>query len=221
MAARVYVVDDDDRFRDSLCELIRSVGLEATGWNNPNDLLEKSSLERPGCVVLDCRLPTLSGLEVLRLIRRTSSIPTMLISAYADVQTAVAAMEMGASTVFEKPLDDNAFLNALERFCFNDARRLSKQRLCSAVQEDLAALSDIERATLEQMRLGHSNKAIARDLHKSVKAIERYRQNIVHKLHCQSAVEALQKVQICPLHEYSPMSCAGETCMIGSIRSVK
>jgi two-component system, LuxR family, response regulator FixJ len=221
MAARVYVIDDDDRFRDSLCALIRSVGLDSTGWNNPKDLLENSSLERPGCVVLDYRLPTLSGLEVLRLIRRTSSIPAILISAYADVQTAVAAMEMGASTVFEKPLDDNAFLNALERFCFDDARRLSKRRLCSAVQDYLATLSEVERATLEQMRLGHSNKAIARNLQKSVKAIERYRQNIVHKLHSQSAIEALQKVQICPLQEYSPLTCSGDSCMAGWIRTVK
>jgi FixJ family two-component response regulator len=122
MTSRVYVIDDDDQFRNSLCALIESVGLEVDGWGNPEDLLKKSSLHRPGCVVLDHRLPLLSGLEVLRIIRKTSSIPAILISAYADVQTAVAAMEMGASTVFEKPVDDNAFLNALERFCFEDAQ---------------------------------------------------------------------------------------------------
>jgi len=132
MAARVYVIDDDDRFRDSLCALIGSVGLQVTGWNNPESVLENGSFDRPGCVVLDYRLPALSGLEVLRIIRKTSSIPAILISAYADVQTAVAAMEMGASTVYEKPLDDNAFLNTLERYCFEDARRLQKSRLCSA-----------------------------------------------------------------------------------------
>src|SRR5262245_61754937 len=95
MTSRVYVIDDDDQFRNSLCALIESVGLEVDGWGNPEDLLKKSSLHRPGCVVLDHRLPLLSGLEVLRIIRKTSSIPAILISAYADVQTAVAAMEMG------------------------------------------------------------------------------------------------------------------------------
>src|SRR5262249_27762011 len=95
MISRVYVIDDDDQFRNSLCALIESVGLEVEGWSNPEDLLKKSSLHRPGCVVLDHRLPLLSGLEVLRIIRKTSSIPAILISAYADVQTAVAAMEMG------------------------------------------------------------------------------------------------------------------------------
>lgn len=221
MAARVYVVDDDDRFRNSLCELIGSVGLQVTAWDSPEGLLGNGNLDRPGCVVLDYRLPALSGLEVLRLIRKTSSIPAILISAYADVQTAVAAMEMGASTVFEKPLDDNSFLNTLERYCFADARRLLKRRLCSAVKEDLATLNDIERATLEQMRLGHSNKAIARNLSKSVKAIERYRQNVVHKLHSKSAIEALQRVQTCPLQESSPLTCSEDNCMTGRFASVK
>jgi len=213
MAACVYVVDDDERFRNSLCELIRSVGLQVTAWGSPEGLLGSGKLERPGCVVLDYRLPSLSGLEVLRLIRKTSSIPAILISAYADVQTTVAAMEMGASTVFEKPLDDNSFLNRLERYCFEDSRWHVKQRLCSAVQDDLATLSEIERATLQQIALGHSNKVIARNLEKSVKAIERYRQTIVHKLGCNSVIEALLRVQTCPLHELSPLTCSKDNCM--------
>ena len=73
MSSRVYVVDDDERFRNSLCALIESVGLQVDGWSNPEDLLNKVSLHRPGCVVLDHRLPLLSGLEVLRIIRKTSS----------------------------------------------------------------------------------------------------------------------------------------------------
>ena len=215
MSYRVYVIDDDDQFRNSLCALIESVGLQVDGWGNPEDLLKKSSLHRPGCVVLDHRLPVLSGLEVLRIIRKTSSIPAILISAYADVQTAVAAMEMGASTVFEKPLADNSFLNALERFCFEDAQRTLKRQLCLAIQEEIAKLSEVERATLEQMRLGLSNKAIARKLSKSVKAIERQRQNVVRKLGCISALEVLQKVQTCPMQYHSPLACMKESCPAG------
>lgn len=221
MASRVYVIDDDEPFRNSLCALIASVGLQVDGWSNPEDLLNRAGLERPGCVVLDYRLPSLSGLEVLRVLRRTSSIPAILISAYADVQTAVAAMEMGASTVFEKPIDDNAFLNALERFCFEDTQQVLKRRLCLAVQQDIAKLSECERATLEEMRLGLSNKAIARKLKKSVKAIERYRQSMVHKLGCASAMEVVQKVQACPLHSYSPFACTKESCPEGRNISVK
>src|SRR5215467_3055154 len=213
MISRVYVIDDDDQFRNSLCALIESVGLEVEGWGNPEDLLKKSSLHRPGCIVLDHRLP--------RIIRKTSSIPAILISAYADVQTAVAAMEMGASTVFEKPVDDNAFLNALERFCFEDAQRTVKRQLCLAIQDEIAKLSEVERSTLEQMQLGLSNKAIARKLSKSVKAIERHRQNVVRKLGCISAMEALQKVQACPLQSHSPLACIKEGCPTGRYINVK
>jgi two-component system, LuxR family, response regulator FixJ len=212
MSSHVYVVDDDDHFRNSLCALIESVGLQVEGWSEPGPLLSRPRLERPGCVVLDYRLPSLSGLEVLRLVRQKSSVPVILISAYADVQTAVAAIEMGAATVFEKPIVDNAFLNKLERFCFEDQQWVTRRRSCQIIQDKLARLTDAEREVLGQMRLGHSNKAIARNLSKSLKAIERQRQNIVRKLDCMSAMEVLQKVQTCPLHDQSPLTCARTAC---------
>lgn len=212
MADHVYVVDDDDQFRNSLCALIESVGLQVEGWRDPAGLLNRPRIDRPGCVVLDYRLPSLSGLEVLRLLRQKSSVPVILISAYADVQTAVAAMEMGAATVFEKPVDDNAFLNKLERFCFEDQQWVLKRGRCALVKGKLARLTEAEREVLAQMRLGHSNKVIARNLSKSLKAIERQRQNVVRKLDCTSAMEAVLKVQTCPLHEQSPLHCPRDGC---------
>ncbi len=195
-----------------MCALIGSVGLQSEGWSDPATLLSRASLDRPGCVVLDYRLPSLSGLEVLRLLRQKSSVPAILISAYADVQTAVAAMEMGAATVFEKPIDDNSFLNRLERFCFEDHEWVVKRGKCEAIQKKIARLTENERAVLGQMRLGLSNKAIARNLSKSIKAIEGQRQNIVHKLDCISAMEVLQKVQTCPMQRHTPLTCVKDKC---------
>lgn len=212
MTGHVYIVDDDDRFRDSLCALIGSVGLQVEGWGDPEVFLKKATLDRPGCVVLDNRLPSLSGLEVLRLLRQKSSVPTILISAYADVQTTVAAMEMGAATVFEKPLDDNSFLNRLERFCFEDQQWVLKRRGCEAIQKKIARLTETERAVLDQLRLGLSNKAMARNLSKSIKAIERQRQNVVRKLDCSCAMEVVQKVQACPLRAAMPLTCSRDSC---------
>lgn len=213
MITHVFIIDDDDRFRDSLCALIGSVGLQAEGWGDPSVFLNKVTLDRPGCVVLDNRLPSLSGLDVLRLLRQRTSMPVIMISAYADVQTTVTAMEMGAATVFEKPIDDNIFLNKLERFCFEDQQWVQKRRTCEAIQKRLALLSDSERAVLDQMRLGLSNKAMARNLSRSVKAIERQRQNVVHKLDCVSAIDAIWKVQVCPLQTSTPLTCAPEQCL--------
>ena len=212
MSGHVNIVDDDDRFRDSLCALIGSVDLHVEGWSDPDTFLKNASLDRPGCVVLDYRLPTLSGLEVLRLLRLKSSVPAILISAYADVQTTVAAMEMGATTVFEKPLDDNSFLNRLERYCFEDHQWVVKRRSCEAIQKTISRLTETERAVLDQLRLGLSNKAIARNLSKSVKAIERQRQNVVHKLDCNSVMEVLHKVQACPMQTAMPLACSRNTC---------
>jgi two-component system, LuxR family, response regulator FixJ len=216
MNAHVYIVDDDDRFRDSLCALIASVGLHAEGWSDPETLLGRPLLDRPGCVVLDYRLPSLSGLEVLRILRRMSFIPTILISAYADVQTAVAAMELGAVTVLEKPIDDNIFLNRLEHYCFEDQRWVLRRRGCEAIQKKLDQLTDTERAVLDEMRQGHSNKVIARTMGKSIKAVERQRQNIVHKLDCISAMDVLRKVQCCPMQAHSPLACARSRCPVSS-----
>lgn len=214
MSAHVYVVDDDDRFRDSLCALIASVGLRVMGWDNPLSLLNGQSLERPGCVVLDYRLPSLSGLEVLRILRQRSSIPAILISAYADVQTAVSAMEMGATTVLEKPLEDNIFLNRLERYCFDDNKWVTGRCLCDMTQKKIDLLTDTERAVLEQMQHGLSNKGIARALSKSIKAIERQRQNVVRKLGGVSAFDVINKVQTCPMQGYSPMICERGKCPV-------
>ncbi|SJZ40662.1 Two-component response regulator, FixJ family, consists of REC and HTH domains [Enhydrobacter aerosaccus] len=217
MTSHVYVVDDDDQFRNSLCALIESVGLRAEGWRDPAALLNRPRIDRPGCVVLDYRLPSLSGLEVLRLLRQKSSVPAILISAYADVQTAVAAMEMGAATIFEKPVDDNAFLNKLERFCFEDQQRVLQQARCALIQAKLARLTETEREVLAQMKLGYSNKVIARNLSKTIKAVERQRQNVVRKLDCTSAMEAVLKVHMCPAHEPSPVNCLGDGCL-GAVR---
>lgn len=214
MTAHVYLVDDDDRFRESLCALIASVGLQTEGWSDPRILLDKTTIERPGCVVLDYRLPSLSGLEVLRLLRQKSSVPAILISAYADVQIAVAAMEMGAATVFEKPIDDNAFLNRLERFCFEDTKWVHKRRACELIQRKVSRLTETERDVLEQMCRGLSNKAIARNLSRSLKAIERQRQNVVHKLDCASALEVSQMVQTCPMQGHAPFVCSGGKCPV-------
>lgn len=213
MIAHVFIIDDDDRFRDSLCALIGSVGLQAEGWRDPTIFLSKVALDRPGCVVLDNRLPSLSGLEVLRLLRQRTSMPVIMISAYADVQTTVSAMEMGAVTVFEKPIDDNIFLNKLERFCFEDQQWVQKRRTCEAIQKRLSLLTESERAVLDQMRLGLSNKAMARNLSRSVKAIERQRQNVIHKLDCVCAIDAIWKVQVCPLQTSTPLTCSPEQCL--------
>lgn len=212
MTGHVYLVDDDAGFRTSLAEILISVGFSCTEWDTPDDLLKTIQFIRPGCVVLDYRLPTLSGLEVLRKVREHSSIPVVLISAYADVRLSVTAMLTGAAAVFEKPLDDNEFLGCVERLCYEDRDRTARYRKCLEIQNAIAQLSDPEREVLELLLKGMPNKVIAGCLDKSVKAVERNRQTLLTKLNCATTLEALVRVSVCPMMRHGPLSCNSRPC---------
>ena len=212
MAGHVYLIDDDAGFRRSLAEILASVGFAHYEWDAPGQFMALKELKRPGCVVIDYRLPTLSGLEVLKSVRARSSIPVVLISAYADVRLTVKAMQSGAASVFEKPLDDNEFLGFIERLCFEDRTRTAKHEECRTIRQMIAKLSDPEREVLNLMLEGQPNKVIAGRLGKSVKAVERNRQNVVSKLECRTAREVLLKVARCPMMSSSPLNCTPERC---------
>ncbi|MCG8503800.1 MAG: response regulator [Sphingomonadales bacterium] len=212
MAGHVYLIDDDAGFRRSLAEIIGSIGLSHDESDSPEQFMSLEHFKRPGCAVIDYRLPTLSGLEVLKSIRTRSSIPVVIISAYADVRLTVAAMQAGAAGVFEKPLDDNEFLGFVEHICFKDRGRIQKRDECRGIQARLADLSDPERKVLDLMLRGQPNKVMASTLDKSVKAIERNRQNVVAKLGCRTAHEVLLKVARCPMMPRSPLTCSSAPC---------
>ncbi|NQV93755.1 MAG: response regulator transcription factor [Sphingomonadales bacterium] len=213
MADSIYLVDDDVGFRRSLVAILDSVGFSCSEWDTPQDFIEIDQFDRPGCIVLDYRLPTLSGLEVLKKVRERSSIPVVLISAYADVRLAVSALQGGAAGVFEKPLDDNEFLGFVERLCFADRDHVAKLQVCRETQKTISGLSEPERQVLDLMLQGLPNKAIARDLDKSVKAVERNRQNLLAKFAAKTTQEALLRVSRCPMDKVSPLTCNSLGCL--------
>jgi len=208
----VYLVDDDSAFRGSLAQLLTSISLVCKDWDSPDEVLALTEFQRPGCVILDYRLPSLSGLEVLRKIRSSSDIPVVLISAYADVSLTVAAMQSGAAAVFEKPLDDNDFLGTIERLCYADRSISENRRKCLELQKLFTELSEPERDVFELMVNGQQNKAIAGILNKSVKSVERNRQTLLSKLGAASSMEAVLKFSSCPLHTRTPITCVNSPC---------
>lgn len=190
-----------------MAEILESVGFSCTVWDAPDDVLKTMTFTRPGCLVLDYRLPTLSGLEVLRKIREHSSIPVVLLSAFADVRLAVTAMQAGAAAVFEKPLDDNEFLGFVERLCFEDREHTAAFRKCRKIRDRIDQLSEPERQVLELLLKGLPNKVIASQLGKSVKAVERNRKTLLDKLDCATTLEALLQVSVCPMQRHVPLNC--------------
>ncbi len=191
----VFVVDDEPSVRKSLTWLLGSVNLRAEAYPNGEEFLQALSPDQPGCVVIDLRLPGVSGLAVLeQLAVREVAPPAILVTAYGNVATATRAMRAGALHVLEKPYDDQMLLDAVAEALRQDGWNRSTFERVKAVQARLAELSSREREVLELIVKGTSNKVMARRLGVSVKTIEFHRANVMLKLQVESLVELLRKV---------------------------
>lgn len=186
----VYIVDDQDVVRRSLARLVESVGMSASAFASPAEFLEAYDSDTPGCLVLDVRLPGMSGIDLQeKLISEGSVHPVILISGHADVPTAVRAMKAGAVDFIEKPVNDQEFLDRIQKCVAID---LHKRRESAEHNEVLARLHSLTPREREVLRLvvgGKSTKEVARLLGLSPKTIDIHRGNIMHKLAVHSAVE--------------------------------
>jgi FixJ family two-component response regulator len=189
-APLVYVVDDDAGVRASLSLLLRSVGLDVAEFADPRLFLDGLQPERPGCVILDLRMPAMSGLEVLERLRlRSRSLPVVMISAHAEVETAVQAMKHGACDFLQKPYASDALLERVQAAAATHVMSLEAELARLRVGRRLATLSDREREVLCLLALGHPTKAIADVLAISAKTVDNHRSSLLKKTGTHSAVE--------------------------------
>jgi two-component system, LuxR family, response regulator FixJ len=191
--AVVHVIDDDDAMRDSLAFLMGSAGIETQTYDSAKAFLAALPRDTSGCVVTDVRMPGMSGIDLLRELKRLApSMPVIVITGHGDVPLAVEAMKLGAADFIEKPFDDEALLssvrNALGR-TDKDARREAER---AKVQERLTTLSARERQVLDGLVLGHANKVIAFDLGISPRTVEIYRANVMTKMEAASLSELVR-----------------------------
>jgi len=176
----VYVVDDDDAVRDSLGMLFRAAGLRAETFASAQAFMQRGSWQRPGCLVLDIRMPGQSGTALHdELLERGVRIPIVFITGHGDIPMAVAAIKKGAHDFVEKPFDDHELLGqvlgALERDAAGDGAP-------AAPPAPLARLSERERAVLDRVLEGKTSRQIAAELFISVKTVEFHRARIMGKL---------------------------------------
>ncbi len=191
----VFVVDDDPAVRDSLRLLLESVGLVAEAFSSPHQFLDAIVPEQPGCVLLDIRMPGMSGLELQRrLVTRGISIPVIIITGHGDVTTAVQAMKTGAVDFLEKPFNDQVLLDRIHNAisCDTQARRSRAER--DEVGRRLAALSPREVEVLDLIIAGKANKVIAVELGISEKTVEAHRARIMDKMQVRSAADLVRTV---------------------------
>ncbi|MEX2139312.1 MAG: response regulator [Pirellulales bacterium] len=193
----VLVVDDDADARQSLEFLIRSVGLNIRSYASAADFLASPDVESAGCLVLDLRMPGMSGLELQeRLNEMNVGIPIILLTAYAEVPIAVKAMKAGAIDVIQKPYSQQVLLDRIQQALAKDRGNRQRLRDLKEAREKLSRLTEGERDVLERLRTGKSNKEIAIELGLTRRGIEARRANLMRKLEAESLADLLRLVMI-------------------------
>ena len=193
----VYLVDDEFSVRDSLTLLIESTGQAVRSFASAEAFLNNYDPEQKGCLLLDVRMPTMSGLELQgELLRREISIPIIFISGHAGIPDSAKAFRAGAVDFLEKPFDNEMLLARIEEAIKKDIA--SKEQLIEyrEIQNRLDHLTAREKEVLSLIVRGHSNKEMAKMLDISNRTIEAHRASIMEKMHANSLAELMLTVTL-------------------------
>lgn len=189
----VFVVDDDPAMRDSLRWLFESVGLAVETFATAEEFLNGCHPSRPGCLLLDVRMPGMSGLNLQdELAARHFTLPTIIITGYAEVATAVRALKTGAIDFIEKPFSDELLLERIREAIVADRQAREAQAQRADVAARVALLTTRELSVMELVIAGKANKVIAADLGLSPKTVEVHRANVMRKMEAQSVAELVR-----------------------------
>ena len=186
----VHIVDDDPAMRDSIAFLVSSVGYDFAAHLSAETFLAAWKPDRPACLVVDVRMPGMSGLELQQeLNRRNATLGLIFVTGHGDIPMAVRAMRGGAVDFLEKPFDDQVLLDKInEALRQSVAATQSAQRRAEA-EERLSRLTTREREVLALIVSGKTNKLIAAALDISIKTVEVHRHNVMEKMGAASAAE--------------------------------
>lgn len=186
--ATVFIVDDDQAVARSLRWLIETVRLKVETFASAQAFLDGYDESKPGCLVLDVRMPGMSGLELQERLaaRRAYHVPIIFITGHGDVQMAVRAVQAGAFDFVEKPFNDQDLLDRIQRAIAFDAERRGKEVQRAQLRSLFSSLTPREREVLDRVVEGMSNKAIANTLGLSAKTVEVHRAKVMEKMHARS-----------------------------------
>ncbi|MCA9004101.1 MAG: response regulator transcription factor [Planctomycetaceae bacterium] len=203
--ATVFVVDDDPAIRKSLRWLIESVGLKVQTHELASEFLESYSPDIPGCLVLDVRIPGMSGLELQEKLREQGyDIPVIIVSGYGDVPMAVRAMKAGAIDFLEKPVSDQVLLDYIQKGIETDIKNKQNRVQNQDLMERKDLLTRREREVMEYVVAGFSSREIAEKLNVSFKTVEAHRAKIMKKMQAKSVPKLIQMdLQIKDVPEYN------------------
>jgi FixJ family two-component response regulator len=195
----VMIVDDDAAVREALQELILSAGLEPACFASTRDLLASGVLDRPGCLVLDVRMPGSSGLDLQnRLAARGDAPPIIFLTGHGDIPMTVQAMKLGAVDFLTKPVRDQTLLDAVATAIEKDITRRKEALLVKKQIERLATLTPRERQVFGAVARGRFNKQIAFDLGISEVTVKLHRSNVMRKMQAASVGELIRAWESLP-----------------------
>jgi two-component system response regulator DctR len=188
-----YLVDDDDAIRDALSWLLRTRGVESRSWNSAEAFLADYHPDMRGCLVLDIRLSTMSGLELFdRLLSLGCTVPTIFLTGHGDVPQAVQSLKKGAFDFIEKPCNDNDLADRVIAALAVDRQRRQQEASTASIDTRLRSLTRREREVMNRILAGQYNKVIAAELDIAMRTVEVHRARIFEKMGVKSAVELAQ-----------------------------
>ena len=179
----VFVVDDDEGIREGLGLLLETVGQPYESYSSAIEFLDAYDASKGGCLVLDIRMPRMSGLELQeKLNEQGSLLPIIFITGHGDIQMAVEAMRRGALDFIRKPFREQDLLDRINEAMAFDAGKRKNMAEQQQLLDKVAALSEREREVFHRVAAGEMNKVIAQDLGISVRTVEVHRSRVMEKL---------------------------------------
>ncbi|MEQ8632385.1 MAG: response regulator transcription factor [Gammaproteobacteria bacterium] len=191
----VHVVDDDEAVRDALEMLIRSIGLPVKSFNSAISFLDQYDNEARGCLLLDIRMPSMSGLELQdELIARNSSLSIIFITGHGDIPMAVRAIKKGAIDFISKPFRDQDLIECIQRALLINEESRDRINLQHQINENLAQLTQREKEIMDLMIEGLANKVIALELDISQRTVEVHRASVMTKMQAGSLAHLVKMI---------------------------
>ena len=196
LRSTVFIVDDDISIREALCALVRSAGLTAQAFSSAIEFLDAEHPEVPACLVLDVRLPGLSGLELQRELARAGiQIPIIFISGHGDIPMTVRAMKAGAVEFLPKPIREQELLDAIIQAIDSDRAARRDRAELSGLRARFANLTPRENEVVSKVTHGLLNKQIAADLGVTEVTVKLHRRHIMDKMQASSLAELVRMIE--------------------------